>query len=132
VYSHLRRGSFGYRETFKLSLWWLRSNLAIEKLAGTGVPYARIRYEDLVEDPAGSLHQVTDAFGLSCSRLPIEGRVARLSTKHIISGNRARGEVGAITLREDSEWRSGLPRRMQAIARVTTLPLLSRYGYSDD
>ena len=32
VYSHLRRGSFGYGETFKLSLWWLRSNLAIEKL----------------------------------------------------------------------------------------------------
>ena len=132
VYSHLRRGSFGYGETFKLSLWWLRSNLAIEKLAGTGVPYARIRYEDLVEDPAGSLYQVTDALGLSRSRLPIEGRVARLSRKHIISGNRARGEVGAVTLRKDSEWRSGLPRSMQAIARVTTSPLLSRYGYSDD
>ena len=32
VYSHLRRHSFGYGETFKLSLWWLRSNVAIEKL----------------------------------------------------------------------------------------------------
>ncbi len=132
VYSHLRRHSFGYGETFKLSLWWLRSNVAIEKLGGAGVPYTRIRYEDFVEDPAGSLYQITDALGLSRSRLPIEGRVARLSKKHIISGNRARGEVGAITLRNDSEWRSGLPPRMQAIARGTTLPLLGRYGYSDD
>jgi Sulfotransferase family len=132
VYSHFRRHSFGYGETFKLSLWWLRSNVAIEKLGGTGVPYARIRYEDLVEDPAGSLYQITGALGLSRSRLPIEGRVARLSRKHIISGNRARGEVGAITLRNDSEWRSGLPPRMQAIARGTTLPLLGRYGYKDD
>jgi Sulfotransferase family len=132
VYSHFRRHSFGYGETFKLSLWWLRSNVAIEKLGGTGVPYARIRYEDLVEDPAGSLYQITGALGLSRSRLPIEGRVARLSKKHIISGNRARGEVGAITLRNDSEWRSGPPPRMQAIARGTTLPLLGRYGYKDD
>jgi hypothetical protein len=132
AYSHLRRHSFGYGETFKLSLWWLRSNVAIEKLADAGVPYARIRYEDFVEDPAGSLSQVTDALGLSRSRLPIEGRVARLSRKHIISGNRARGEVGAITLRNDSEWKSGLPRRMQTIARVTTSPLLGRYGYNDD
>jgi Sulfotransferase family len=132
VYSHLRRQSFGYGETFKLSLWWLRSNIAIEKLAGTGVPYARIRYEDLVEDPAAALHHVTDGLGLSDSPLPVEGRVARLSEKHIISGNRARGEVGAITLRNDTEWRSGLPRRMQAIARLTTLPLLGRYGYGDD
>ena len=54
VYSHLRRHSFGYGETFKLSLWWLRSNVAIEKLGGAGVPYTRIRYEDFVEDPAGS------------------------------------------------------------------------------
>ena len=132
VYSHLRRHSFGYGETFKLSLWWLRSNVAIEKLGRTGVPYTRIRYEDFVEDPARSLYQITDALGLPRSRLPIEGRMARLSKKHIISGNRARGEVGAITLRNDSEWRSALPPRMQAIARGTTLPLLGRYGYSAD
>lgn len=132
VYSHLRRHSFGYGETFKLSLWWLRSNVAIEKLGRSGVPYTRIRYEDFVEDPARSLYQITDALGLPRSRLPIEGRVARLSKKHIISGNRARGEVGAITLRNDSEWRSALPPRMQAIARGTTLPLLGRYGYSAD
>jgi hypothetical protein len=132
VYSHLRRHRFGSGGTFRQSLWWLRSNLAIERLAGVGVPYARTRYEDLVEDPAGSLDQVTNALGLSRSRLPIEGRVASLTTKHIFSGNRARGEVGAITLRNDSEWKSELPRRMQTIARVTTLPLLGRYGYNDD
>jgi hypothetical protein len=131
VYSHLRRYSFGYGETFKLSLWWLRSNAAIEKLGRTGVPYTRIRYEDFVEDPAGSLRRIVDALGLPRSRLPIEGKVARLSKKHIVSGNRASGEVGAITLRNDSEWKSGLPPRMQAIARGTTLPLFRRYGYGD-
>ena len=61
---------------------------------------------------------LSDALGLPHSRLPIEGKVARLSKKHIVSGNRASGEVGAITLRNDSEWRSGLPPRMQAIARA--------------
>jgi hypothetical protein len=132
VYSHLRRYSFGYGETFKLSIWWLRSNAAIEKLGRTGIPYTRIRYEDLVEDPAASLRHIVDALGLPDSPLPIEGKVARLSNKHIISGNRASGEVGAITLRHDSEWVSGLPSRMQAIARGTTLPLLGRYGYSEN
>jgi hypothetical protein len=132
AYSHLRRHSFGYGEAFRLSLWWLRSNIAIEKLAGAGIPYARIRYEDLVEDPAESLDQVRDALGMSRSRLPIEGRVARLSQKHIFSGNRARGEVGTITLRNDSEWKAELPRQMHTIARVTTFPLLGRYGYDDD
>jgi hypothetical protein len=131
AYSHLRRYSFGYGETFKLSVWWLRSNAAIEKLGRTGVPYTRIRYEDFVEDPAASLSRIVDALGLPRSRLPIEGNVARLSKKHIVSGNRASGEVGAITLRNDSEWRSGLPPRMQAVARATTLPLLRRYGYAD-
>jgi hypothetical protein len=132
VYSHLRRYSFGYGETFKLSLWWLRSNAAIEKLGRTGVPYTRIRYEDFVEDPAESLRRTVDALGLPRSRLPIEGKVARLSKKHIVSGNRASGEVGVITLRNDSEWRSGLPPRMQSIARVTTSPLFGRYGYDDE
>ena len=131
VYSHLRRYSFGYGETFKLSLWWLRSNAAIEKLGRTGVPYTRIRYEEFVEDPAASLRHIADTLGLPHSRLPIEGKVARLSKKHIVSGNRASGEVGAITLRNDAEWRSGLPPRMQAISRATTLPLLHRYGYGD-
>jgi hypothetical protein len=131
AYSHLRRYSFGYGETFKLSVWWLRSNAAIEKLGRTGVPYTRIRYEDFVEDPAASLSRIVDALGLPRSRLPIEGHVARLSKKHIVSGNRASGDVGAITLRNDSEWRSGLPPRMQAVARATTLPLLRRYGYAD-
>jgi hypothetical protein len=131
AYSHLRRYSFGYGETFKLSLWWLRSNAAIEKLGRTGVPYTRIRYEDFVEDPAASLRHIVDALGLPPSRLPIEENVARLSKKHIVSANRASGEVGAITLRNDSEWRSGLPPRMQAIARGTTWPLFRRYGYRD-
>ena len=131
VYSHLRRYSVGYGETFKLSLWWLRSNAAIEKLGRTGVPYTRIRYEEFVEDPAASLRHIADTLGLPHSRLPSEGKVARLSKKHIVSGNRASGEVGAITLRNDAEWRSGLPPRMQAISRATTLPLLHRYGYGD-
>ena len=133
VYSHLRRGSFGYGETFKLSLWWLRSN-ARNREARPVQAFLTPGFDTRISSrilPGRSV-TLTDALGLSRSRLPIEGRVARLSRKHIISGNRARGEIGAITLRNDSEWRSGLPPRMQAIARGTTLPLLSRYGYSDD
>ena len=86
VYSHLRRYSFGYGEAFKLSLWWLRSNAAIEKLGRTGVPYTRIRYEDFVEDPAGSLGHIVDALGLPVRGCRLREKVARLSKKHIISG----------------------------------------------
>src|SRR4029079_12835833 len=53
VYSHLRRTSFGYGETFKLGLWWLRENIAIERLAGIGVPYARGRDAGFSPGPFG-------------------------------------------------------------------------------
>jgi hypothetical protein len=129
VYSHLRRYRFGHSEAFRRSVYWLRSNLRVERLARSGVPYVRIRYEDLVADPAESLNRIADELALPRSTLPIEGSVVHLSPKHIFSGNRARSEVGPIVLRDDSDWKSELPRRMQTIARVTTLPLSGRYGY---
>jgi hypothetical protein len=132
IYSHLRRDRFGYWGTFQRSLYWLRWNLAVERLARTGIPYTRLRYEDLVEDPAASLARIANALDLSASRLPIEGSVVRLNAKHIFAGNRARGQVGSITLRNDLVWKSKLPRRLQTIARATTFPLIGRYGYRSD
>jgi hypothetical protein len=132
VYSHLRRYRLRHWETFRRSVYWVRWNLATERLAETGVPYARIRYEDFIEDPAASLAPALEELGLSASGLPIEGNVVRLSEKHLFTGNRARGQVGPITLRNDLEWKSELSSGLQTLARVTTLPILRRYGYRRD
>jgi Sulfotransferase family len=131
AYSFLRRSDLGYKEVFTRSLRWVSWNVEAERLARLEIPYARIRYEDLVENPIASLDCITKAFELRSDELPIEGRSVTLSSKHIFSGNRARGEVGRVALRNDSEWRRELPEGMQRVVRATTLPLLRRYGYSD-
>jgi hypothetical protein len=132
IYSHLRRDRFGYWGAFRRSVYWVRWNVAVERLADAGTPYARIRYEDFIEDPAGSLIPALAELGVPASGLPIEGNIVRLSEKHLFTGNRGRGQVGSVVLRNDLEWKAELSSGLQTLARATTFPILSRYGYRPD
>lgn len=103
---------------------------AIRRVGGR--PSARLRYEDFVDDPVGSLVHVTDALGLPLlpADLPrIEAGRVSLRASHGLSGNPARFVSGVVELRRDDAWARSMPAGDRAVATALTLPLLLAYGY---
>jgi hypothetical protein len=98
--------------------------------AGTRVDrYDRIRYEDLVRDPIGTLAPLLpDGAREALTALVAEEGVRR-TTGHSFSGNPLRFDSEPLRIRPDDEWL--LAMRDDAFTRVTamTWPLLVHYGY---
>jgi hypothetical protein len=94
--------------------------------------FSRLRYEDLVGDPALYI-------GTSLTELGFEGEVGRLhfthgraislAVDHTVSGNPSRFRTGTIELRPDEEWKVRMKRMDKSIVTALTAPLLVRYGY---
>lgn len=98
------------------------------------VQSTRVRYEDLVTDPAaelmralGELHLPIDRAGLA----NVHGHCVDLPVSHGLSGNPSRFTSGMQTLRLDEQWRHD----MSAWGRVSTTAIallpLRRFGYLD-
>jgi hypothetical protein len=95
-----------------------------------GSRYMRMRYEDLVRDPAAAVRSITrfahepdpDLWFLH------DGR-AEFEPNHTFSGNPLRLRQAAIEVRPDEAWRAKMSLREKTLATITALPLLSRYGY---
>jgi hypothetical protein len=107
------------------------SNAAAEALWGW-VPgrYLRVRYEDLMADPRGTVAAIGDFVGVDLDVGPLlEGSTAHLKATHSAWGNPNRFESGRIELRHDDEWRAALPARDRALTTALTLPFLRRYHY---
>ncbi|MER7502083.1 sulfotransferase [Nonomuraea pusilla] len=114
----------------RTALHWSAQNLALDRLARRGARVVRVRYEDLVADPAATLTALAAELGLPASGLPfLDGAVVRLSPAHTVSGNPMRFAVGPVELRRDDSWRAGLPARQRRLVGALTWPLRSRYGY---
>jgi hypothetical protein len=93
---------------------------------------ARLRYEDLVEQPAATISSALSAIGIDVpphAMAHIDGTSARLGTSHGLSGNPGRFDTGVIELRPDTRWRTGLPAADQRLVTAVCLPLLLAYGY---
>jgi hypothetical protein len=89
---------------------------------------ARVRYEDLVSDPASVLGSLQTALSIDLNALI--ARIARepvVFPTHGIAGNRMRSR-GPQRLVLDAEWRTAVPVRVRRLAGIIS-PLLSRYGY---
>jgi len=117
----------------KSALLWLAMNAAVEWTARRmHFPYVRVRYEDLVRDPAGVVTDVRSGIArqdLGVMRAAPNGEKAvDLDSGHIISGNPMRFRHGRVAIVEDDAWKAG-PWGRRAIAAVITLPLRLRYGY---
>ncbi|WP_433515533.1 sulfotransferase [Nonomuraea sp. CA-143628] len=110
---------------------WTAQNLALDLLAARGVPVTRLRYEDLLADPAAALATLADTLGLGTALPFLTGTTAQLTTAHTASGNPMRFTVGPIELRRDDAWHSGLPRHHRHLVTALTWPLRSRYGYGE-
>jgi Sulfotransferase family len=100
-------------------------------LRTVGVPYLRLRYEDLMADPASQLHEVlAHAGGPSNVDLSfLSGDQVELAENHQVAGNPVRHTQGTLMLRLDDEWRVKMAARNRWAVTALTLPFLAAYGY---
>ena len=115
----------------RAALDWTFANLFTEIVASRyrHVPYVRIRYEDLVRDPAGVLGRIGDVAGIDLSTLGERASAGEVfGFGHIMAGNIAR-ERGPRPLVPDVDWRENAPRRIRWTVWLLTGWLARRYGY---
>jgi len=110
---------------------WTYANIATELTVRKYVDRCksiRIRYEDLVLDPAATLTRLGELVNFNLSHILEQlGSDAVFDSGHGIKGNRMR-RSGKIVMRFDDEWRSKLPRHLRALSAFAG-PLTRRYGY---
>lgn len=111
-------------------LWALWNGLAAGTHAGAGSRYRRIRYEDVMADPIGTLSPVLRMVGLDPSGLPApqDGQID-LRVAHTVAGNPGRMRSGPVPLRTDAAWVTEMPRRDRLVVTASTAPLLPVLGY---
>lgn len=124
-------GKFAHRGTAWNSLRWILLNRLTEWSARhADLPYLRLRYEDLVDDPGGSLERVQRWLGEPAGGLDfLAGRRARLAPTHSVAGSAVRFCTGELLLRPDERWREQLPARELATVDWLTRGFRRRYGY---
>ncbi|MEZ5333405.1 MAG: sulfotransferase [Thermoanaerobaculia bacterium] len=135
----LRRSEFVDREVWMPSwgpaetAWrWTYTNLLAEAAGRRLGACRRVRYEDLVADPRGTLAALVRWVDPQAGEgtLPVTGSRARFDrTTHTLAGNPMRFESGPVEIRADDAWRRDLPRTSRGIVTALTWPLLRRYGY---
>jgi hypothetical protein len=115
----------------KSALLWDVWNLAGGVLLKGGADrYLRLRYEDFVDDPPGSVRAILRMVGMEDAELPfVDSHEAQTTPNHSVAGNPDRLRHGAITLRSDDRWKSSMAPRDRRLVSVLTSPLLLRYGY---
>lgn len=110
---------------------WVVHNLSVAGLQYRHVPVHRLRYEDLVVDPAGVVRGTWDALRLPGSgELPLaDPTTIVLHGTHSVAGNPMRFRTGRTTLRPDTEWMSRMAARDRRTVTALSLPVLKLYGY---
>ncbi|MCW6006358.1 sulfotransferase [Micromonospora sp. CPCC 205371] len=110
---------------------WLAWNLLTEQVArGYEARRRRLRYEDFVADPRGTVEELLAWAGVPSVGGPfVDGRTVELGENHTVSGNPGRFRTGPVALRPDEEWRRAQPLGPRALCTALSFPLLHRYGY---
>jgi hypothetical protein len=119
----------------KSAVLWLIMNAAVEWVARRlRLPYVRVRYEDLVRDPAHIVRELRSELLAERAERdagavgPRENGDVDLGVVHSISGNPMRFRQGRISIVEDADWKAD-SRSRAAIVAAITFPLRWRYGY---
>src|ERR1022692_4015502 len=111
---------------------WTADNLLFDLIARRMPGAARIRYEDLIDDPAGVVARIVSVLELPHTDLSLDflaDGAAALPQSHSLSGNPMRFKRGQMVVRADDEWRSAMSGPRKAAISAATWPLLLRYGY---
>jgi hypothetical protein len=114
------------------ALLWNAQNAAFGLLRQRGVSVRRLRYEDFVADPRGTVHKLAAYIGLDTSTDPLpflDNSSVELGQCHSVAGNPMRLLTGRMELRPDDAWRKALAPRQRAVIGVICAPLLRSYGY---
>ncbi|MCZ6725974.1 MAG: sulfotransferase [Acidobacteria bacterium] len=110
--------------------WWY-SNLLASRARRLFPDFLRLRYEDFVAEPRGTLERLCSLVGIGNVDLTfLEGASARLGRSNCtVSGNPMRFDAGEVTIRRDDDWRQRMPRASRLLVGALTWPLRRRYGY---
>jgi Sulfotransferase domain len=118
----------------KSALLWMIMNGAVEWVSRRmALPYIRVRYEDLVRNPARIVGQLRSDVLRSAGLAPEEAvhwgnEDTDVDLLHSISGNPMRFQQGHVPIVEDVSWK-GDSRSRRVIVAAITFPLRWRYGY---
>ncbi len=117
--------------TTESALTWDTWNVVAELFwRDAGERYLRVRYEDLVRDPAEVVRQVVAVAGVPDAEAPfVDDHRVKLGVTHTVAGNPNRFEHGEVVIRDDGEWRSRIGRSQRVSVTALTLPVMRRYGY---
>jgi hypothetical protein len=111
---------------------WLVYNAQTSVLRNLGVPYRRVRYEDLMTDPLRWTTRILAFADVRASegQLPFTGpHEVVLRPNHTVDGNPVRFSTGSTRLTMDEAWRRDMPPLRRSVVTIATLPGLLRYGY---
>ena len=124
-------GAFANRTVSSSSARWLTWNAAIEAFWGEGSDrYIRVRYEDFIADPLGTVQQILEMLGKGSLKVDLTAdREVFLDVCHTVDGNPVRLQTGLVRLKKDDEWETAMDVRSKVAVTSMTLPLLLRYHY---
>ena len=111
--------------------FWLSGNVTVAALRHRGVPVARMRYEDLVDDPAAAVGAAWRDLALpGTASIPMLGPdTVHLNPTHSVAGNPMRFRTGVTKLSADEAWRESLRARDRRVVTAMAWPVLRQYGY---
>lgn len=112
---------------------WLYRSLLFDAAPALGgfKRQIRLRYEDLIADPAANLEQIVQFVEEPARAYPfLQGDTADFTViNHTVSGNPMRFQQGPVQLRLDNEWERSMTGADRALVTALTWPLLLKYRY---
>ena len=87
----------------------------------------RIRYEDLVENPADILRQILAMVGEEASGA-LSNDERTIFPHHQVAGSRHRMQQ-SLTIERDERWQFEMPRSKKLVFSIICAPLMLQYGY---
>ncbi len=117
----------------KSAIIWNGINLVSHHLKQTmsrSDRYFRIKYEEFVENPEGTLVRIGEYVGVPIDvDFFIDSQTANFGVNHTVAGNPIRFKNGVNSIQLDDEWRYKMPKLQQQLVTVLTWPFLKLYGY---
>jgi hypothetical protein len=109
---------------------WMTCQSEAALLRRCGLAVTRMRYEDFVSQPRGSIEVALAELGVPASRSSlahIGNNYVVLGASHGLSGNPSRFQAGNIELRADEAWRSQMSWRQRTMVMAIGFPHMLRH-----
>lgn len=113
------------------TLEWILINRTAERITtSSGKPYLRIRYEDFITHPSGSLERIGDLLGVGMDGILEQVLSGTPLPRGHMGGGNLSHLAGSVTFRLDETWKLDLPASWQSLFWALAGTTERRYGYS--